>query len=182
MKTACVTGHRPDKLPWGKNLASAERKEFLERLKEYIIFCYGEGITRFISGAALGVDLDFAETVLSLKKDGYDIFLEMAIPCCGQEKYWQSNDKKRYISVLNEADEVTVLCRRYTPFCMQYRNRYMVDKSDAVICCWNGDRKGGTFSTIKYAQTKRKKLLHLDLRKNAFNGGNSFILFLDNLI
>ncbi len=181
MKTACVTGHRPDKLPWGKDLESPDRIEFLERLKEYVLFCYGEGIKNFISGAALGVDLDFAEAVLSLKKDGLDISLEMAIPCCGQEKYWSANDKKRYICVLNEADKVTVLCRRYTPFCMQYRNRYMVDNSDAVICCWNGDRKGGTFSTVKYAHTKRKKLLWLNLKPSAPNGGNSMIIFLDTL-
>ncbi len=182
MKTACVTGHRPNKLPWQRDLTSPLRKEFLEQLKEYIIFCYGEGYRAFISGAALGVDLDFAETIISLKKDGLDLTLEMAVPCCGQEKYWSEQDKKRYADILNEADTVTVLSSHYTPFCMQYRNRYMVDKSEAVICCWNGDKKGGTFSTIKYAQSKHKKLLHLNLGKDAENGGNSMIIFLDNVI
>lgn len=182
MKTACATGHRPDKLPWEINGDEKAKKEFIERLKEYIMFCVGEGCDRFISGGALGVDLDFAETVIGLKKDGLNLNLEMAIPCCGQEKYWTAPEKRRYINVLNQADKVTVLFPHYTPFCMQSRNRYMVDKSDVVICCWNGDRKGGTFSTVKYAQTKHKKLLFLNLKPNALNGGNSMIYFVEKLV
>ena len=35
MKTLCVTGHRPDGLPWKKDTLSEEYQQFKSRLKEY---------------------------------------------------------------------------------------------------------------------------------------------------
>jgi hypothetical protein len=58
----------------------------------------------------------------------------------------------------------------------------MVEKSDCVLCCFNGIKKGGTYSTIKLAQSKNKQLLHIDLSENAPNGGNQLILFKDKIV
>lgn len=182
-KTACVTGHRPDKLPWGKDLSqSGARKNYLDELERNLRFLIDDGYSRFISGGALGVDLDFAELVLDLKAKGAKISLEMAIPCAEQDKYWTADEKARYRRILNSADENVVLYPHYTPFVMQARNRYMVDESDCVLCCYNGSRGGGTYSTVKYAQTKKRKLLLLDLSQNAKNGGNAMLFYREKIV
>ncbi len=33
----------------------------------------------------------------------------------------------------------------------------MVDKSDLVFAVWNGEEKGGTWNTIRYAERKGRK-------------------------
>ena len=47
---------------------------------------------------------------------------------------------------------------------MLARNKYMVDCSDIVLAVWNGGKKGGTWQTIKYANSKNKKIdiIHID--------------------
>ena len=85
MKTLCVTGHRPAKLPWKYKKEGLEYDEYCESLSCYIDDCIRHGYTHFISGMALGVDMDFAETVLDFKAQyGFPILLECAIPCPNQ--------------------------------------------------------------------------------------------------
>lgn len=117
------------------------------------------GYTYFISGGAIGVDMDFAEAVLQAKKQHKDIVLEIAVPCRNQDMKWSRDDKKRYAEILNSADIVIVLSKSYTLFCMQKRNEYMVNKSDLVLALWNGEENGGTWNTINYAKRKGKQLL-----------------------
>ena len=38
------------------------------------------------------------------------------------------------------------------------RNRMIVDSCDMVLAVWDGTEKGGTYSTIKYARSKGKKI------------------------
>lgn len=79
MKTLCVTGHRPAKLPWKYKKEGLEYDEYCESLSCYIDDCIRHGYTHFISGMALGVDMDFAETVLDFKAQyGFPILLECA--------------------------------------------------------------------------------------------------------
>lgn len=56
------------------------------------------------------------------------------------------------------------LSEEYTRNCMLERNRYMVDKSDYVFAVWNGERHGGTWYTMQYANKRHKPLeiLRLD--------------------
>ena len=116
------------------------------------------GYTYFISGGALGVDQDFAEAVLRAKQVHAGIVLEIAVPCSSQSDPWREADRRRYQSILDRADKVTVLSEHYTRFCMQKRNEYMIDKSDLVLAFWNGDRSGGTWNAIQYAERKGKKI------------------------
>ncbi len=182
MKTLCVTGHRPDGLPWKKNTEDILCLQFLCTLKEYLRLAISEGYTHFISGGALGVDTLFALTVIELKEQFSNITLEIAIPCKDQEKSWSETNKKIYRYIIAKADQVTCLSEKYFTFCMQKRNEYMVEKSDCVLCCFNGVKKGGTYSTIKLAQSKNKQLLHIDLSENAPNGGNQLIFFKDKIV
>ena len=132
-------------------------------LEEKIKFAITKyGITNFISGMAIGVDLDFAEIVLKLRNK-YPITLECAIPCPNQTLKWNSTDKLRYESILKRADEINLISERYTPECMLKRNRYMVDKSELVIAVFNGIEQGGTWYTINYAKRVNKVIELINL-------------------
>ena len=113
---------------------------------------------------AIGVDLDFAEIVLKLRKK-HPITLECAIPCPNQTLKWRDTDKLRYESILKSADKTNFIGKRCTTICMSKRNRYMVDKRDRVIAVFNGIPQGGTWSTINYAKKERKAIEIIDLCK-----------------
>ena len=154
-KACCVTGNRPQKFPWDYE-KSPNRELYLSDMYAAVTELIGEGYRLFISGGALGVDLDFAEAVLRAKKSYPEIKLELALPCEGHSENWGERDKIRLAIIEHEADEVITLSESYTPTCMQVRNRYMVDKSDLVYAFWSSGERGGTKNTLAYAK-KRKK-------------------------
>ncbi len=165
MKTCCCTGHRPNGFPFKYGIDKKRHKAYLKMLKEKIKLAITEyGITNFISGMALGVDIDFAEIVLKLRNK-YPIMLECAIPCPNQTLKWNGADKLRYESILKRADEVTIISKQYSPECMLKRNRYMVDKSELIFAVFNGIEKGGTWYTIQYAKSKNKIIELIELCK-----------------
>lgn len=164
-KICCCTGHRPKGFPFQYGVDKQKHNAYLKALKEKIkLAITGYGITNFISGMAVGADLDFAETVLKLRNK-YPVTLECAIPCPNQTLKWNNKDKLRYEKILKRADEVNLVSERYTPECMLKRNRYMVNKSELVIAVFNGIEKGGTWYTISYAKKENKVILLLNLCK-----------------
>ncbi len=136
----------------------------MQELEQKIKLAIAEyGITNFISGMALGVDMDFAEIVLKLR-DRYPVTLECAIPCPEQTLKWSDKDKLRYDGILKRADIVNLVSEQYTRECMLKRNRYMVDKSELVIAVFNGIQKGGTWYTINYANKENKHVEIIELK------------------
>lgn len=155
LKTACFTGHRPPKI-------NETNIDYIRNmLADTVGGLIDGGYTHFISGMAQGVDMLAAEIVLKFKEENPDISLECAVPCKGQENRWSLYEKKRYKAILSAADKVTVLSDRYTPWCMQQRNIYMVDNSDTVIAVFDGST-GGTFNTVKYAERCNKPVNVID--------------------
>lgn len=165
-KTCCCTGHRPQKFPFEYGGKGKKFLTYLEALKNKIIAAITEyGVTCFISGMALGVDLDFAETVLKLR-NAYSLKLECALPCKNQALNWEKNEIARYNRILKKADSVTLVSERYSSDCMLKRNRYMVDKSDLVIAVLNADEKsGGTRYTAEYAKKKNIPITVINLNQ-----------------
>lgn len=155
-KVCCFTGHRPQSLPFGFN-EQDERCVKLKRLlrEEIERQITEEGVTHFISGMAIGVDMYAAEIVLDLKAKYPHITLESAIPCETQAVKWPSVLRERYYLIASKCDKETTIQRHYTADCMHRRNRYMVDCSDTVIAVWDG-RPGGTGKTVAYAEAKGK--------------------------
>lgn len=155
-KVCCFTGHRPQSLPFGFN-EQDERCVKLKRLlrEEIERQITEEGVTHFISGMAIGVDMYAAEIVLNLKAKYPHITLESAIPCETQAVKWPSVLRERYYLIASKCDKETTIQRHYTADCMHRRNRYMVDCSDTVIAVWDG-RPGGTGKTVAYAEAKGK--------------------------
>lgn len=155
-QTCCCTGHRPKGFPFKYGIDKQKHNAYLLALEEKIELAITKyGITNFIPGMAIGVDLDFADIVLKMRNK-YSITLECAVPCPNQTLKWNSIDRIRYESILKRADKINLISERYTPECMLKRNRYMVDKSELVIAVFNGIEQGGTWYTINYAKRENK--------------------------
>lgn len=161
-KSCSFTGHRPTKLPWGYDENDLRCIEFKKRLALTIEAVYESGIRHFICGMALGCDMYCAEAVLELKRCKTDITLEAAVPYDGQDEGWNAANRKRYNDILMQCDSTVLLSDKYTPRCMMDRNRYMVDRSEILIACYD-DKSGGTWNTIKYAMSKDREIIRLPL-------------------
>jgi uncharacterized phage-like protein YoqJ len=153
--TCCFTGHRPPKFPWGYDEEWEDCVKLKLKLACEIEAMRQKGVTNFISGMAVGVDMWAAEIVLDLKS-AYPqdtIKLIAAIPYEGQANKWSVEYRERYFDILAQADQEVIFQEHYTKSCMHERNRFMVDNSAYMIAVFNGD-KGGTANTLHYAESK----------------------------
>lgn len=161
-KKCCFTGHRPKSLPFGYNEEEPSCKKLKELLSDNIERQITEnGVTHFISGMAMGVDIYAAEAVLELKEKYPHITLECVIPCETQANRWSEGWRNRYFDIIYRSDDAQTLQTHYTSDCMMKRNKYMVDNSDVVIAVWNG-KKSGTGNTVDYALKNGKKVIIID--------------------
>lgn len=158
-KLKCAfTGHRPQSLPFGFNEADERCVALKQELrKEVIRLIEQEGVTHFISGMAIGVDMYAAEIVLGLKAKYPAITLESAIPCESQPAKWNEDLRDRYYDIASKCDKETLIQKHYSADCMHKRNQYMVDQADFIIAVWDG-RPSGTGKTVQYAQRQGKKV------------------------
>ena len=67
-KTCAFTGHRPQSLPFGFDESDKRCTSLKSVMRDQIVaLIENEGVTHFITGMALGVDMYAAEIVLDLK-------------------------------------------------------------------------------------------------------------------
>ena len=156
----CFTGHRPEKLPWGGREDDPLCLSLKRRMDRTLDTVVRQGYRHFLCGMALGCDLYFGEAVLRLKERQSGITLEAAIPCPTQADRWTKRDRARYERILAGCDYQTMVSHRYDPWCMQRRDRYMVDHASMIIAVYDGT-SGGTAYTLGYAM--RKGLFVVDL-------------------
>ena len=149
--SCCFTGHRPEKLPWRYDEADPA-----------VEAAYEEGHRHFLCGMALGCDLYFCETVLALRDRHPDVTVEAAVPCPTQADAWAPAQRERYKRLVEACDFETLVSAKYTPYCMQRRDRYMVDHSSLLIAAFDGT-PGGTRYTMQYAMSRRVSIVDLPL-------------------
>ena len=123
---------------------------------------YEEGHRHFLCGMALGCDLYFCETVLALRDRHPDVTVEAAVPCPTQADAWAPDQRERYTRLVEACDFETLVSAKYTPYCMQRRDRYMVDHSSLLIAAFDGT-PGGTRYTMQYAMSRRVSIVDLPL-------------------
>ena len=140
-KTCAVTGHRD--LSFGIDVNLTEK---------VLIGAIEAGYDTFMVGMALGFDFLCFKILEKLRRER-KIKIIACVPCRGQANKFPEPQKEEYVRMLSVSDEVVVLSEEYTKFCMQRRNIYMVDNSSLVIAYLKKD-KGGTFNTVKYAESK----------------------------
>lgn len=161
-KKCAFTGHRPQSLPFGFNETDERCVALKQTLRNEIIkLIENEGVTHFISGMAIGVDMYAAEIVLGLKASYPVLTLESAIPCETQAAKWNEDLRDRYYEIASKCDKETLIQRHYTADCMHKRNRYMVDQADYIIAVWDG-RPSGTGKTVQYAQRQGKPVIAIN--------------------
>lgn len=158
-KTACFTGHRPHKL---NGYDPNDNLEMLLKLREIIVdHIENKGVTIFISGMALGVDMWASRIVLKLKERYPHIKLLCAIPCDKQYSRWIQSSIDEYHEILDRADEEYYVSKEpYNNYCMFNRDKWMVDNSDYVIAVYDGS-KSGTGHTVNYAIKKGVEIVQL---------------------
>lgn len=166
------TGHRPRKFPWGYNEADARCVTLKETLAKEIAKLVDAGYTDFLSGMAEGADTWAALAVLALKRENPALRLHCILPCEGQEDGWSVSARELYFAVLEQADEVVYVNREYHKGCMLERNRYMVDHATCLLAVYNGEWRGGTAATMRYAQKMGREIVVIDpLTRFVAHGG-----------
>lgn len=159
--TCCFTGHRPDKLPWGFDESDPRCAALKTSIARELTRLYLRGYRHFISGMAQGCDLYFAEAALALRKQYPGVTVEGAVPCPTQADRWPGEDRRRWRAILDACDLETVVQQEYGRFCMLRRDRYLVDRSAAILAVFDGTT-GGTHYTLTYAVGKEKAIWLLD--------------------
>ena len=150
-KCCAFTVHRPKKFPWGYNEADARCVALKETLAAEIAKLVERGYTDFFSGMAEGADTWAALAVLALKKGNPALKLHCVLPCEGQADGWSASARELYHSILVQADKVVYVNREYSKNCMLERNRYLVDHAACLLAIYNGEWRGGTAMTVRYA-------------------------------
>ena len=108
-KTACISGHRPNKLPWFYDETKASCVKFKHDLQTLFIGAYEYGLKNYLVGMAEGFDMIGAETLIELRRTYKDIKIFAIIPCKDQEKKWKTEQQIRYQNILKQCDEVITL-------------------------------------------------------------------------
>ena len=160
--TCAFTGHRPKSFPWKYDETAPGCVLLKETLAAQIKALSDRGVTDFLSGMAQGTDLWAAQAVLVLRKEYPALKLHCILPCEGQESVWSFPAQDIYHFILAQANSVVYVSRAYHKGCMLERNRYLVDHSDILLAVYNGERRGGTAATVRYAQKMGKEVYLID--------------------
>lgn len=172
LKKCCAfTGHRPAKFPWKYDENDLRCMELKAILAQQIRKLTTVGVTDFYTGMALGVDTWAATAVLDLRESNSAIRLHCVLPCEGQELTWRCNAQARYKYILGEADSVEYVKRFYDKTCMLERNRRLVNSAAFLLAVYNGEKRGGTAATVRYAQKAGRQIILIDPTTRSINGG-----------
>lgn len=160
--TCAFTGHRPKKFPWKYDEEDERCVALKAVLTQQIEMLAAVGVTDFYTGMALGVDTWAAMDVLALREKHRVIKLHCILPCEGQEVKWTVPAQVRYQYILDKADSVEYVCRTYHQKCMLERNQRLIDSADILLAVYNGERRGGTAASVRYAQKANREIIRID--------------------
>jgi len=160
---ACAfTGHRPQKLPWRTDEADPGCVALKEVLAAQIVKLIEDGYTEFLSGMAPGVDLWAAQMILDLRENHPGLKLHCILPCAAQSAKWPAALQKQYRAILEQADSIIFINRADKKNCMLERNRFLVCYASVVLAVYNGEKRGGTAATVRYARKLGRELIVID--------------------
>lgn len=146
-ETAAFTGHRASRLPWRYDELDSRCLLLKRQIEMEAFAAYSEGKRNFICGIALGIDAYSAEAVLKLRAFKPDTKLICVFP------YPLKSERSNAIAA--HADEVIMLCDKYSSGCLHQRNCFFVDNSSLLIAVYDGKPSGGTAETIDMAMKNK---------------------------
>ena len=161
IQAVAFSGHRPKKLPWKYDETSPDCVALKKALRENIDGFIAQGILHYLSGMAEGVDTWAAETVLEARETHKKIKLHCVLPCVGQADAWSAASRERYRAILNLADGVFYVNRERRRNCMLERDRFLVSHSTILFAVYNGEKRGGTAATVRYARKMGREIFVL---------------------
>lgn len=160
MVNICVSGHRPNKI-YGYDIYNKKYNQLRDKYLEvlgYISDKYN-GIEYLFNGMAIGWDtITFEETYFAHD----EISIIGCIPFYKQNNKWNKRDREIYEIMKGKSDGLVYVDTleaytikgtvegEYDIRKMQKRNEYMVNNSEIIITCWNGEKQGGTWQCIRY--------------------------------
>lgn len=153
LKTCFFAGHR--KIPI----------KHIEKIKNYLKIeienLINEGIIYFVSGCAIGFDTLAAKTVLLLKESYWEIKLVIVIAHSGQELAWTDSQKEEYYQILNAADKVYTLSKKYYNGVYSIRNRHLIAFSKTCIIYCN-KKTGSIAFSMTLAKNSGLRVINLN--------------------
>ena len=162
VRACAFTGHRPQKLPWRDNETAPGCVALKEALAAQIAALVADGYTEFLSGMAEGVDMWTAQIVLSLRVKNPSLRLHCILPCTAQSAKWSAVSRKQYRAILEQADSIIFVNRADKKNCMLERDRFLVSYASVVMAVYNGEKRGGTAATVRYARKLGRELIVID--------------------
>ena len=146
MKIA-LTGHRPTRLKGEENSIENWVSEMLMEYK----------CTEAISGMAQGADQIFAQAAINLN---------IPLVCCYPYKRKSYHPKELYI--MDKAKDVRYISDEYIGNSVYFkRDKYMVDNCDILLAVWDGEKQGGTWITIDYANKIGKPIIYYKFKEGS---------------
>lgn len=116
------------------------------------------------SGMALGADTLWAEAIVKMKEKYPDrIRFAADIPSLYQASQWKMKSKKRWLELLQQADEVNDWNngKPWEKGCEEIRNQNMIKRCDTLIAIFNGT-KGGTYNGYHDGINYGKQIYRVD--------------------
>lgn len=131
-----ITGHRPKRLQGKEKEVQSWILNKIDELNPDIC----------ISGMAEGVDQIFAYSTLQKNKQLWCVYPYLK--------------KKNFYTIYLEekADRILYTQKEYSKDCYFIRDKYIVDNCDILLAVWDGKPNGGTYWTIKYANSINKPI------------------------
>ncbi len=152
----CFTGHR--------TISKAALPAALTELQQVLETAIAHGFVDFYAGGAIGWDTYCAQLVLDLRELYPAIALHLVLPCSRAEQtaHWSPQQRIAYDCIYDAADSCEFVAETYTRFCMQQRNKRLVELADCCICyCREPDGRTGTAQTVRLARQKGIPVINL---------------------
>lgn len=142
MKVA-ITGHRPGRIV-------GQERDIKKWIEDYLA---GVDCTEAYSGMAMGTDQIFAKVVEDM---------DIPLICC----YPYRRDKFHPIEqeINSKAKDVKFISEEYSKQSYWIRDKYMVDNCDVLLAVFDGNKKGGTWITVDYAQRIGKPVVFYEFK------------------
>lgn len=155
IESVCFTGHR--------NLTSSEERMISSKLRRILAMLIEKnGLTSCYAGGAIGLDTLAAIAVLDMRSSYPELKLNLILPCAGQDKTWNQQQKEAYNDIKDKADRVRVLSPTFYNGCMQARNRELLRSADLCIAYLRpGTSGGGSLNTVLQAAKLGVPVLNL---------------------
>lgn len=159
-RTCALTGLHPRDLPFRDNADEASFHRLQKSMRQLLLLTITLGYEKFLSGGDMGADLWFAEIVNEMKNEHPFLELHFILPFETQANTWPEHWREKYYALLAKANDVETLQYRYTPGCIQSRNRHLIDSASILVAVYDGKQRGSTAYTISYAIRRKVSVIY----------------------